>query len=198
MKTESIESDSILSKNQLTLKNHFLGWQCRVREYAFRNAEGRPSPAMCPNVLNQKDKELATSVILLLIPKKPLESIQQFLYIAKKTNDPNERYKKVVQLLSSTFFQNIDNFKGDLTGLFPKNSLTASSIKKQEKCYLDFFYQNQSFKLSCRVKELKKEDMEYQFTFWHNFLFNPNLLPESRVLTFRPDWSNSIANPISN
>jgi len=195
MKTESIESDSILSKNQLTLKNHFLGWQCRVREYAFRNAEGRPSPAMCPNVLNQKDKELATSVILLLIPKKPLESIQQFLYIAKKTNDPNERYKKIIQFLSSTFYQSVKKFDGVMSGLFSSNSLSVSRLLEEKNCILHFNYQQQSFRINCGVTESKKEELEYKFTFWHNFLFNPNLFPNSRVLMFKPDWSKSNANP---
>ena len=107
-------------------------------------------------------------------------------------------FKKAIQFLSSTFFQKTDDFEGDLTGLFPKTSFTASKIKKHKKCFLDFFYQKQYFRISCSVKELKKDDMDYQFTFWHNFLFNSNLSPESRVLTFRPNWSDSIANPISN
>tara|TARA_B100000700_G_C14979746_1_gene825721 strand:+ start:962 stop:1537 length:576 start_codon:yes stop_codon:yes gene_type:complete len=177
------------------IQKHFVGWQCRVREYALRNNEGRPTLGICPRVLSKDGSELSQSIILLLIPKKKTDSIQQFRFIAKKTNDPNERYKKAIQILSSTFFQNIDDFDGELTGLFLKNSLTASKIKKHKSCILDFYYQNQSFKISSRVEELSKKDSVYQFTFWHNFLFNPNLSPESRVLTFRPDWSHSIANP---
>jgi len=195
MKTESIESDSILSNNQLTLKNHFLGWQCRVREYALRNNEGRPSLGMCPSVLNLSDIKLTSSVILLLIPKNPLESIQQFIHIAKRTNDPYERYKKAVQFLSSTFHQSVDKFDGVMSGLFSSNSLIVPRILGGENCVLYFNYQQQSFRINCSVTESKKEELEYKFTFWHNFLFNSNLFPNSRIIMFKPDWSESIADP---
>ena len=196
MKSELI-NDNDIHKN-LDIKDHFIGWQCRVREYALRNNNGRPNLGISPRVLSLSCEELSPSIILLLIPKNKKDIVKHFLFIAKKTNDPNERYKKAIQFLSSTFFQKIDDFEGDLTGLFPSNSFTASNIKKHKKCFLDFFYQNQYFRISCMVKELNKEEIDYQFTFWHNFLFNSNLSPESRVLTFIPNWSDSIANTISN
>ena len=37
----------------------------------------------------------------------------------------------------------------------------------------------------------------FDFTYWHNFLFNPYLSPEVKVLSFEPDWSCAIANPPS-
>ena len=119
MKSESKESDS--SYSNLNIQRHFIGWQCRLREYSLRNNNGRPSLGICPRVLSENYVELNSSVILLLIPKNPIESIAQFRFIAKKTNDPNERYKKAVQLLSSIFFQHVGDFEGLMTGLFPKN-----------------------------------------------------------------------------
>ena len=193
MKSESKECDSI--NVNLTIQRHFIGWQCRLREYSLRNNNGRLSEGICPRVLSENFEELNSSVILLLIPKNPIESILQFRYLAKKTNDPNERYNKALQLLSSTFFQHISNFEGLMTGLFPKNSLNATKILNEKKIFLDFDYQMQSFKIFCGVNELNNEEMGYQFTYWHNFLFNPNLSPESRVLIFSPNWSNSVANP---
>lgn len=193
MQSESKESDS--RNYNLTIQRHFVGWQCRLREYALRNNNGRPTRGISPRVLSENLDELNSSIILLLIPKNPLESIFQFRFLAKKTNDPNERYKKTIQLLSSTFFQHIGDFDGVMTGLFPKNSLTATKILNGGKIFLDFDYQRQSFKIHCSVDELKNEEIGYQFTYWHNFLFNPKMSPESRVLIFRPDWSNSFANP---
>ena len=193
MKSESKESDS--SYSNLKFQSHFIGWQCRLREYSLRNTNGRPSDGICPRVLTENYDELNSSVILLLIPKNPIKSILQFRFISKKTNDPNERYKKAIQLLSSTFFQHIADFEGLMTGLFPKNSLTATNILNEKKIFLDFDYQKQSFKIYCSVDELKYEDIGYQFTYWHNFLFNSNMSPESRVLIFRPNWTNSVANP---
>ncbi len=193
MKSESKESDS--SYSNLNIQRHFIGWQCRIREYSLRNNNGRPSLGICPRVLSANDKELNSSVILLLVPKNPLESVLQFRFIAKKTNDPNERYKKVIEILSSTFFQHNADFEGLMTGLFPKNSITATHILNEKKILLNFDYQKQSFKICCFVDELKNEDIGYQFTYWHNLLFNPSISPESRVLIFRPDWSNSIAIP---
>jgi len=193
MQSESKDSDS--SNVNLTIQRHFVGWQCRLREYALRNNNGRPTQGICPRVLSENLDELNSSVILLLIPKNPIESIFEFRFLAKKTNDPNERYKKAIQLLSSTFFQHIEDFDGVMTGLFPKDSLTATKILKGGKIFLDFDYQKQSFKIYCNVDELKNEEVGYQFTYWHNFLFNPKMSPESRVLIFRPDWSNSFANP---
>ena len=195
MQTElKVNAPSYKEKHD-SIKNHFLGWQCRVREYAMRNDEGRPSLGMSPEVFSNSLAKLASSVILILIPINPLNSIQRFRFMAKKTNDPNDRYKKVVQFLSSTFYQHIDDFDGLMTGLFPKNSLTVMKLLKEKECFLDFNYQQQFFRILCSVRELKFEDMEYKFTYWHNFLFNPNLSPESRVLIFQPDWSNSISNP---
>ena len=196
MKSELMDGNYIQKK--CDIQKYFIGWQCRVREYVLRNNNGRPNFAISPRVLSLGFEELSPSIILLLIPKNKNDIVKHLHFIAKKTNDPNERFKKAIQFLSSTFFQKTDDFEGDLTGLFPKTSFTASKIKKHKKCFLDFFYQKQYFRISCSVKELKKDDMDYQFTFWHNFLFNSNLSPESRVLTFRPNWSDSIANPISN
>ena len=198
MQSESIGNDFKIDANFESIKNHFIGWQCRVREYSLRHFGGRPSLGMCPRVLNSNKIELSPSIILLLLPKSPEESIQQFSYIAKKTNDPNERFKKAIQLLSSTFYQDTDFFSGNMTGLFLKNSPTFLKILESKHCFLEFNYQNQFFKISCSVNELKKDDFEYKFTYWHNFLFNPNLPPESMIIVFKPNWSHSISEPSLN
>ena len=118
MEAETIESDSTQKYERLPIQNHFIGWQCRVRQYAMRNGEGRPTSGMRPDVLLEDGKEVASAVTLLLVPDQLQDSIRQFRFMALKTQDPQERYKKAMQLLSSTFYQNVENFSGLMTGVF--------------------------------------------------------------------------------
>ena len=108
MGEKTIEINSGLKKNRLPIQDYFIGWQCRVRQYAMRNGEGRPSSGMRPCVLLKNGTEVSSAATLLLIPDQQQESIQQFRFMAEKTQDPQERYKKAVELLSSTFYQNVE------------------------------------------------------------------------------------------
>ena len=195
MEAETIESDSNQKYERLPIQNHFIGWQCRVRQYAMRNGEGRPTPGMRPDVLLEDGKEVASAVTLLLVPDLLQDSILQFRFMALKTQDPQERYKKAIQLLSSTFYQNVENFSGLMTGLFSMNSETVKMLVKNRKCVLKFDYQQQSYRIPASVKDFPKEEQAYEFTYWHNFLFNPHLSPDVIVLGFEPDWLGASSDP---
>ena len=197
MGAETIESDSNPKNERLSIQNHFIGWQCRVRQYAMRNDEGRPTPGMKPNVLLEDGKEVATAVTLLLVPDLLQDSILQFRFMALKTQDPQERYKKAVQLLSASFYQNVENFSGLMTGVFSRSSETVNRLKKNQRCVLEFDFQQQKFRVPAGIKVLLKKNPKYEFTYWHNFLFNPHLSPDVTVLGFEPDWSDSTADPTS-
>ena len=197
MGADTIDSDSNLRNERLPIKDHFLGWQCRVREYAMRNGDGRPTKGMRPRVLLEDGAEVASAATLLLVPIHPQESIQQFRFMALKTNDPRERLKKAIELLSSTFYQHVENFSGVMTGLFPGSSETVKTLVNKKSCVLEFDYQQQSFRIPFRVRVLKKKEPAYEFTYWHNFLFNPYLFPEVKVLGFDPNWSGAFADPSS-
>jgi hypothetical protein len=108
--------------------------------------------------------------------------------MAQKTNDPQERYKKAMQLLSSSFYQHIEDFSGLMSGLFSNDSRIAKTLQENERCVLEFDYQQQSFNIPCSIGELSKDKQGYAFTYWHNLLFNPYLSPEIKVLGFEPDW----------
>ena len=125
---DTIDSDSNLRNERLPIKDHFLGWQCRVREYAMRNGDGRPTRGMRPRVLLKDGTEVASAVTLLLVPDQPQESSQQFRFMALKTHDPRDRLKKAIELLSSTFYQHVENFNGVMTGLFPGSSEIAKTL----------------------------------------------------------------------
>jgi hypothetical protein len=197
MGAETIESDSNPKNERLSIQKHFLGWQCRVRQYAMRNGEGRPTPGMRPDVLLEDGKEVASAVTLLLVPDQLQESILQFRFMALKTQDPQERYKKAVQLLSASFYQNVENFSGLMTGVFSRSSETVNRLKKNQRCVLEFDFQQQKFRVPAGIKVLLKKNPKYEFTYWHNFLFNPHLSPDVTVLGFEPDWSDSSADPTS-
>ncbi len=197
MGAETIESDSNPKNERLSIQKHFLGWQCRVRQYAMRNGEGRPTPGMRPDVLLEDGKEVATAVTLLLVPDLLQDSILQFRFMALKTQDPQERYKKAVQLLSASFYQNVENFSGLMTGVFSRSSETVNRLKKNQRCVLEFDFQQQKFRVPAGIKVLLKKNPKYEFTYWHNFLFNPHLSPDVTVLGFEPDWSDSTADPTS-
>ena len=195
MDGEIVEGDSEHRNERHPLQQHFLGWQCRVREYAMRNDEGRPTPGMCPTVFLESGEQVAPALKLVLVPAQPQESIQRLRFMSKKTYDPQERYKKAMQLLSSTFYQHIEDFSGLLTGLFPNDSSIAKILQTEKRCMLKFDYQQQSFSILCSVREFSKDKEDYEFTYWHNLLFNPYLSPEVKVIGFEPDWSKSSANP---
>ena len=197
MGEKTIESNSGLKKNRLPIQDYFIGWQCRVRQYAMRNSEGRPSSGMRPCVLLKDGTEVASAVTLLLVPIHPQESIQQFRFMVLKTNDPRDRLKKAIELLSSTFYQHVENFSGVMTGLFSGSSETVKTLVNKKSCVLEFDYQQQSFRIPFRVRVLKKKEPAYEFTYWHNFLFNPYLSPEVKVLGFDPNWSGAFADPSS-
>ena len=197
MGEKTIESNSGLKKNRLPIQDYFIGWQCRVRQYAMRNSEGRPSSGMRPCVLLKDGTEVASAATLLLVPIHPQESIQQFRFMALKTNDPRDRLKKAIELLSSTFYQHVENFSGVMTGLFSGSSETVKTLVNKKSCVLEFDYQQQSFRIPFRVKMLQNKEPEYEFTYWHNYLFNPYLSPEVKVLGFDPNWSGAFADPSS-
>ena len=197
MGEKTIEINSGLKKNRLPIQDYFIGWQCRVRQYAMRNSEGRPSSGMRPCVLLKDGTEVASAATLLLVPIHPQESIQQFRFMALKTNDPRDRLKKAIELLSSSFYQHVENFSGVMTGLFSGSSETVKTLVNKKSCVLEFDYQQQSFRIPFRVRVLKKKEPAYEFTYWHNFLFNPYLSPEVKVLGFDPNWSGAFADPSS-
>ena len=197
MEAETIESDSNQKNEQLPIQNHFIGWQCRVRQYAMRNDEGRPTAGMQPDVFLEDGKEVASAVTLLLVPDLLQDSILQFRFMALETQDPQERYKKAIELLSSSFYQNVENFSGLMTCVFSMNSETVNRLTKNQRCVLEFDFQQQKFRVPAGIKVLLKKNPKYEFTYWHNFLFNPHLSPDVTVLGFEPDWSDSSADPTS-
>lgn len=195
MESDPSESNSDPEIDRLPIQNYFIGWQCRVREKAMRSDEGRPNAGMRPRILLENGTEVSSAATLLLIPDQPQQSIKQFHYMALKTQDPKERYTKALQLLSAKFFQNVEGFSGVMSGVFSQISEVVEILEQHRGCVLEFNFQQQSFKIPFSVSASQKKEPVYEFTYWHNFLFNPHLPPEVKVLQFEPDWSGSSADP---
>ena len=179
------------------IREHFLGWQCRIREYIMRQGKGRPTPGICPRVILEDGSEAASTLTLLLLPREPRESILQFRYMVLRTHDPQDRYNKAVQLLSSTFYQDPGDFSGVMTGLFSSHSNLVHSLLDSKKCVLEFYYQQQSFSLPCQIEPEPNDGEPHQFTYWHNRLFNHSISPEIEVLAFEALWQEAAMDPLS-
>ena len=173
------------------LRAEFIGWQCRVRQLAAREDGGRPSTGMRPRVLGENGEELAPAMVTVLIEADPVSSTQQFRYLYLQTQDPNERYDKVVESLQGGYFQEPARFSDVLTALFGPGSALAARLVREERCVLEFEQYTQGYRVPCRVARLAVTHAFYQATYWHNRLFNPNLPADAEVLGFTPDWPHA-------
>ena len=173
------------------LRDRFIGWQCRLRQMAVREAGGKPSAGMRPQVLSPVGDELAAAITVLIVPADPGDSVQLFRYQVLRTEDPVERYDKGLEFLAANYFQQPREFSDVMTALFAANSELADQLLKLGQCRLIFEQYNQSYRVPCSVVQFAQDDPHFQATFWHNRLNNPNLPAGVRVLGFEPDWRHA-------
>ena len=195
MELGSAEINSSTENYQFPIKKYFIGWQCRVRELALRSEQGRPNGGMRPKIVLKNGEVIFPAATLLIVPDQPDQTIRQFRFMAIKTQDPKERYTKALQLLSASFYQDADDFNGEMSGIFSQDSVEVKLLEKHGNCVMEFQYQEQAFKIPCIVRPSHRNEPVYEFTYWHNYLFNPNLSPVVSVLHFKPDWSESMSEP---
>jgi hypothetical protein len=173
------------------LRAEFVGWQCRLRQWAARQHGGRPSSGMRARVATPAGDELAAAVVMLISEEDPDNTTQQFRYQYLKTQDPNERYDKVLEFLQAGYFQHPARFSDVLTALFAPGSRLAAQMLDSGRCVLEFEQAGQSYRIPCAVTRLTPAHPRHQATYWHNRLFNDNLPPGADVLAFTPDWSHA-------
>jgi hypothetical protein len=177
------------------LRDHFLGWQCRIRQHAVRQEGGRPTSGMRPRVADTAGHELAPSITVLLLPRDMTQTIYRFRHLARRTEDPAERFQKALETLADAYFQRPREFSDQMTALFGPQSALASAILAAPGCVLEFAQFRQRYRVPCAAAELPQDDLAWQHTYWHNFLFNPALPPEPRILAFSPHWAEAEADP---
>jgi hypothetical protein len=177
------------------IRDHFLGWQCRIRRIAVREYGGQPSPGMRPRVLTTAGRELTPALTMLIVPKEPAESTVFFRFQVQRSRDPREIYERGLAYLQADYFQRPKDFSDRLTAAVPVDSRVGALLLEDETCVLEFDQFRQFYRLPCAVFELSPDDSAREATLWHNRVFNPMLTDETVVLAFRPDWANAEARP---
>lgn len=185
----------VMDEHAAAFRAHFLGWQCRIRQHAVRQAGGRPTAGMRPSVgLSAPDGRLGHITVLIVKPEAH-DVTAQFRHIARKTHDPAERYAGALKVLAAAYYQDPEEFSDELTALFGPANPVAEHLVAAGECHLAFEQFAQRYELPCAVRELAEDHAAFQATYWHNALFNPNLPGGVRVLAFRPDWTAAAAEP---
>ena len=180
---------------QAALRDHFLGWQCRLRQMAVRQAGGRPTSGMRPEVrLAEADTPLG-AITTLIVRREPREATAQFRHLVRKTQDPAERYDAALETLAAAYYQRPREFSDELTALFGPAPGLADQLLAAGRCVLDFAQYSQRYRLPCAARNLAEAEPAFQATYWHNALFNPALPGGVRVLGFQPDWARAEAEP---
>ena len=177
------------------LRDNFLGWQCRVRQIAMRDGDGRPTTGMRPYLSLKSEGSFSDEITVLLVRRDPDHDASQFRHMVLKTQDPGVRYESALQFLSTTYYQRPQEFSDEMTGLFQSSMMLVRALLARGNCVLDFQQFSASYRLPCAVRRLGKEEPAYQVTYWHNRLFNPNMPGNIIVIGFLPDWSNAEAEP---
>ena len=184
-----------LDNAKRALAGAFLGWQCRMRQIAFRQNEGRPSSGLTPEVFSIADGEPLGHIVTVLNKIENKTPVMEFQHIYRRTRDPSQRRSDVIKYLSESYFQKPSSFSDRLTSVFPPGSQQSADIESIGHCRLVFQQFKQSYELVCDIERLQEHEILFQSTFWHNALFNSNLSKDSNILAFVPDWSLCSADP---
>ncbi|MEQ8665408.1 MAG: hypothetical protein RIC16_06765 [Rhodospirillales bacterium] len=179
---------------QTVIRDHFLGWQCRLRQFSVRELEGRPSRGMQPDIALPGGTGFE-AVTLLVVRDDPTIFTQEFRHMVRRTRDPKQRYESAIKYLSSTYYQHPREFSDRMTALFAEDSRAAASLREAHQATLLFSEKNQSYRIPAEVRHLVESDPAFQATYWHNHLFNPNMPGDVAVLQFVPDWAHATADP---
>lgn len=174
--------------NQIELREQFFAWQCRIRQMAMREDEGRPAPGMCPKVLDTNGETLADKIITMIIRGDSAESTDFFRFQVQKNHDPKEVRGKALTYLQATHYHGPREFMDCLTAMFGEQSAFSDDLLVRDKCILEFKQFNQGYRLQCSVSKLNPGEAEHSATLWHNRCFNPSLTDNVTILKFEPDW----------
>lgn len=177
------------------IRSAFLRWQCRVRQTAMRDTDGRPDDGIMPAVILPGETEPLGHIITILNKAPGYSLTAEMAHMAAKTNDPAQRRNQAIQFFSATYYQKAKEFSDLLTATFPPGSPGAAKIREAETVRLVFDAYAQKFDLACKVWRLAAHNPLYQATMAHNTLFNPALPPDTEVLGFEPNWEASTSEP---
>ena len=118
------------------LRDHFVGWQCRLRADAMRRRAGRPSPGMCPQMLSAAGETLAPAVTTLLVRRESESFAPEFRHLARRSQDPRDRREAALALLAERYYQYARDFSDLLTATFAAASPLAEGLLREGRCVL--------------------------------------------------------------
>jgi hypothetical protein len=176
-------------------RDHFLAWQCRIRQVAMREHGGRPSAGMRPRIVDTAGRELAPALTVLLIPNEPEESTAFFRFQVMKTQDPRDVYERALAFLQADYFQEPETFSDRMVTVLPRDAALAAALLDERACVLEFVQSRQSYRIAAEVRALKSGHAAREAAIWHNRLFNPTLPDTVHVLGLQPDWDSARADP---
>jgi hypothetical protein len=182
-----------LETAKLVLMQHFVGWQCRLRQLAAREGDGRPTDGMRPELMVAGASLGRITVVLNRLPEHAM--LSELRFIVQRTPEPLERWEAAMRLFQGSYFQQPRLFTDELTALFAADSALAGAAVTTGAAVLGFAQFNQRYELPCAVRALVADDPLHAATWWHNALFNPRLPPAPAILAFRPDWGMATATP---
>jgi len=174
-----------------SLKMEFLRWQCRVRQIAMRENGGRPDSSITPALSLLGTKERLARLVTVISKLPGYSKVAEMRHMVKSTHDPAQRQEKAVEFFSGGYYQTAHEFSDTLTATLPPEIKQPEEIFSSENCRLVFDSYGQRFDLLCLVSVLSFENPYFQATWWHNFLFNPRLHPNTVILGFQPQWAKS-------
>lgn len=177
------------------MRDHFLGWQCRLRQHSIRNLNGQPSSGMSPDIVVGGSDTGYEGVTVLLVRRDPEEHIPEFRHMVRKTRDPKQRYDNALKYFAEMYYQDKSAFTDGMTAMFSPGSAAAERLGSSGTATLVFEEKNQRYVIPCEVQRLLDSDPSWQATYWHNHLFNPNLAGDSIILQFSPDWARAKSDP---
>ena len=82
------------------LRDHFLGWQCRIRQISARDYGGQPMPGMRARVSGRKGEVMLPAMTMLLVPEEPSVSTAFFRFQVQKTNEAQRALSSTDSLLA--------------------------------------------------------------------------------------------------
>lgn len=187
--------DTNLDASHTAMREHFLGWQCRLRQLSVRQGGGRPTTGMRPSVSLSDEDQARAAITVLIVKREPEQATAEFRHMVQRTQDPAERYSSALRALSAAYYQRPAEFSEEMTALFNTDGEIAARLLQAGSCVLDFEQYSQRYRLACTVRPLPDKDPAFQATYWHNRLFNPHIPAEISVLAFMPDWATARAEP---
>ena len=162
----------------------FVIWQCSLRQRNFRMFSGKPSEGTIAKIIDIKTDNQIFDIRSVLIEKNCINTAKMFKFMIKQTHEPELRFDKAIKFLSSEYYNNPKNFDGSFTATFDKNSEIFKNLVKLKKSNVQFFERDSGFLFPVTIRKLKKHDSKWQYTFWHNFFFNPSLNENIEILYF--------------